>query len=198
MTRWLAFGCDEQTTTSLCCGSLRRVRNAAIIGLLFNVAGTSLAGWALWQDYSQHADRPLLPWAASARAWFRLNVLRRKPRTISVTTSGTASWNVATSASGSVSLAADAPIDRQIAYLREQVESLHDRIGEQRREFSDDISRVNQALSQARTEAHEAVTRVEKMAKGIATGTVKIQIIGLMLVGFGSVIAALPVVLGWK
>ncbi len=166
-----------------------------IIGLILNIAGASLAGWALRQDYRKHARKPLLPWAA-AREWFLVKVLRQT-RSVAIH-GGTARGTFAFlgSATGIVTPAADAPMDSQIAYLRDQVMTLHSMIGEQRREISAETGKVHKAVREARQDAQDAVTSVEEMARDIATGTVKIQLFGLLLIGMGSIIAALPVVLG--
>jgi hypothetical protein len=102
------------------------------------------------------------------------------------------------SATGIVTPAADAPMDSQIAYLRDQVMTLHSMIGEQGRKISAEIGNVDRAVREARQDAQDAVTSVEGMARDIATGTVKIQLFGLLLIGIGSIIAALPVVFGWE
>jgi hypothetical protein len=173
------------------------VKTAAIIGLFLNIAGVSLAGWALRQDYRKHARKPLLPWAA-AREWFIVRVLRQT-RSVTVhggTAKGT--FAVVVSATGIVTPAADAPMDSQIAYLRDQVMTLHSMIGEQGRKISAEIGNVDRAVREARQDAQDAVTSVEGMARDIATGTVKIQLFGLLLIGIGSIIAALPVVFGWE
>lgn len=173
------------------------MKTAAIIGLVLNIAGVSLAGWALRQDYRKHARRPLLPWAA-AREWFMVKVLRQT-RSINVNVGSVrGTIAVVSSATGIVTPAADAPMDSQIAYLRDQVMTLHTMIGEQGRKISAEIAKVDRAVGEARQDAQEAVTNIEEMARDIATGTVKIQLSGLLLIGIGSIIAALPVVFGWE
>jgi hypothetical protein len=170
---------------------------ATIIRLLLNVAGASLAGWALIQDYRKHARQPLLPWVA-VKEWFLANVLRQ---TRSVTVHGGAAHatiRIVGTASGIVTPAADAPMDSQITYLRDQVMTLHSMIVVQRREISTEINEVDQAVREARQDARDAVNNVEEMARDVATGTVKIQLLGLLLIGTGSIIAALPVVFGWE
>ena len=173
------------------------MRIAAFIGLLLNVAGVTLAGWALGQDYRKHADQPMLPKVAAAKRWFLVKVLRQ---TRSVTIPGGKATGTVTftgSGTGFATPAADAPVDHQIAYLRDQVLKLHNRISEQRSEITEEINTVRQSVTDAARDAHEAVASVRDMARDIATGTVKIQMLGLLLVGLGSAVAAVPVVLGW-
>jgi hypothetical protein len=170
---------------------------ATIIGLVLNIAGASLAGWALIQDYRKHARKPLLPWVA-AKEWFLSKVLRQT-RSVTVL-GGTAhgTFGFVGTATGIATPAVDAPMDSQITYLRDQVMTLHSMIGVQRREISAEIGKVHQAVREARQDARDAVTSVEEMARDIATATVKIQLFGLLLIGTGSIIAALPVVFGWE
>jgi hypothetical protein len=173
------------------------VKTAAIIGLVLNIAGVSLAGWALRQDYRKHARKPLMPWAA-AREWFMVKVLRQTRSVTANVGSLKGTIAVVSSATGMVTPGADAPMDSQIAYLRDQVMTLHTMIGEQGRKISAEIAKVDRAVGEARQDAQEAITSVEEMARDIATGTVKIQLFGLLLIGMGSIIAALPVVFGWE
>lgn len=175
-----------------------RVKTAfAVIGLLFTLAGTSLAGWALVQDY-KHSQKPFWPWVVSVREWFLLRVLRRTRSVTVVGTTGRGTWSVESSGMGIALASADASIEEQFADLRKHILDLHTRITTERQEIKAEIGTVRQSVLEARSDANQALTGVEKMARDMATGTVKIQFWGIMLVGFGSVFAALPVVLGWR
>jgi len=175
-----------------------RVKLAASIGLVLNVIGTSLAWSALWRGARKHADwSMLLPRVAAVREWFLVKVLRR---TRKVSTHRGTAWLTANStliAGGIASPAADAPMDEQVAYFRKQVMALHTRIDQQRQEIAGEISVVRDDVTDARREAQEAVREVRKDVREIATGTVTQQMLGLFLVGLGTVIGAVPVVLGW-
>ena len=175
-----------------------RVKLAAMIGLLLNIIGTSLAGSALWKGASHHADwSTLLPRIAAALEWFQAKVLRRTRSAIVYGTSAASSRSSAHAVVVTMVPAADASIETQMAYVREQVITLHKRAEEQGRAFAKEISGVRDAVTDARLAAQESVQKVQKDVSEIATGTVTQQMLGLFLVGLGTVVGAVPVVLGW-
>ena len=161
--------------------------------------GTLLAGSTLWRGALKHGRWSLmLPRVAAAWEWFLVTVLRQ---TRPVSTSRGTSWGTLSSVGTARGIApppADAPMEDQITYFREQVIALHVRIDEQGREIAGEISKVGEAVTDARRDAQVAVGKVEKDVREIATGTVTQQILGLFLVGLGTVIAAVPVVFGWQ
>jgi hypothetical protein len=99
--------------------------------------------------------------------------------------------------SGIVFPAADAPMAEQFADFRKQILDLHKRIGQERREITGEINGVQQSVRDASRDAKQAVAKVDKMARELVTGTVPLQILGLLLIGLGTAIAAWPVVWGW-
>ena len=167
-----------------------------VVGLLLTAAGIYLAASALIIDWKAHGQgRPLLPWLVTARRWVERRVLGRQPEVVT----GSASVvlpKITASGYGYAVLPADAPVERQIEYLREQVRELHNRIGEQGTALRQDIGKVHDQVVQASSEAQSAVAQVEQMARDIATGTTHRQLFGLLLVGAGSFIGALPALFG--
>ncbi|MGZ4523683.1 MAG: hypothetical protein ACXVXP_06990 [Mycobacteriaceae bacterium] len=172
---------------------------ASIIGLLLNLAGTVLAGTALVDDWREHSGgRPLLPWLASARTWVVLRILRPKPKTIELGAHLNATVGI-TAMGGTIRTipSADASTDLQVEYLRREVEALHARIGSEVGELRKSVADVKGSLDEAQREAAAATKSVEELARKIATGTVRKQMLGLLLIGVGSVVSVLPAVFGW-
>lgn len=168
-----------------------------IIGLLLTGTGIVLAGRALVQDWRTHGQgRPLFSWLAEARVWFLRRVLRRPPVVSRGSGSALVSVRGTASGSGVASPAADAPVEVQITYLREQVRTLHKALGQQRNDIDVDIGKVRSRVSEVESKALSAVAQVEDMARDIATGTTHLQLLGLVLVGLGSAIGALPALFG--
>lgn len=170
-----------------------------IVGLLLNITGTLLAGRALQLDWQAHGQgRPLLPWLVQSLGWVRVHVLRRRG-TIHAVLGSIAS----VSSVGEVSVwmtpavpAETDPVDAQIAYLRRAVDALREQVAAHRNETNAMVDRVAQSVAEARKDAQTAVSRVEEMARDIAVGTVKLQMLGLFLIGSGTIIGALPALLG--
>jgi hypothetical protein len=66
----------------------------AIVGLVLNVVGTLLAGWALLVNYEEHAGRPFWPGGKAISEWFRVNIRRKPTRRSRVHAEAHAAWNV--------------------------------------------------------------------------------------------------------
>jgi hypothetical protein len=180
--------------------TLTPVKAALILGLLLNIVGTVLAGRALVDDWREHAEgRPLIPWLLPVRKWL-LTVVRHN-RLHQVTSTRSTSWNVNITGEGRVNRLipeAGAPINAQIDYLRREVERLYLQMEVNRQEGTTSIDRVTAALMAAQNEAATATTNVERLARKIATGTVRMEMLGLLLIGLGSVVSVLPAVFGWR
>ncbi|WP_270887734.1 hypothetical protein [Pedococcus sp. 5OH_020] len=173
---------------------------AAVIGLVLNVTGTFLAGKALIQDYRENAQGvPLLPWLVAARRWAANQLPFRGP----VTASGTVFLGgegilVAEGLVTRLIPDADAPTERQIEYLRREVDALHQALDTYHREADRRIDDVSQQLAGTEAKAAAATSEVELLARRNATSTVGMQLFGLLLIGIGSVVSVLPAVLGWN
>ncbi|TCC65674.1 hypothetical protein E0H73_01680 [Kribbella pittospori] len=91
----------------------------------------------------------------------------------------------------------DAPVDIQLRFVRQRLIALETRIGKERQEADQRIARVQEAgqLTDARVQA--AIAAVDAKVREVATGNVRMQLGGLLLVGIGSVISTLPAVFGW-
>lgn len=175
--------------------SLSRVW-AAILGLVFNLAGTWLVGTALWDDWREYAeDQPLVPFIIRVKGWF-VRLLRAE-RLTRVTSTRSTSWNVdMTGGATTVHLAPapNAPVDQQIEYLRGQVAALNVALDHHRAESSGQFQTARMARDDARNEAATATAAVERLARQIAIGTIRKQMLGLGLIGLGPIASVLPAV----
>ncbi|MFI5709806.1 hypothetical protein [Kribbella sp. NPDC051620] len=171
----------------------------AISGLVLTVAGTLLAAMALIGDWRDHGGgEPLIPMIARARAWFRRHVLGRKPEVHSVSGQVTAHWGVTASATGYVSPPSNAPVDVQMRFVRERLIALESRIGTERQELDQKIGRLQEDAQATNARSQKAIDELEVKVRDVATGSVRLDLFGLVLVGVGSIVSALPAVFGWK
>jgi len=170
----------------------------AIIGLVLNIAGTALAGSALLDDWSAHGRGPLVPPLAKAWTWARVRLLR-KGRRVAI---GSAAGSITITSSAEAYLRSpvdpDAPVEEQIANLRKEIDHLHTRISHERAVINRAIGDVRTSVATASEETTEAVSKIEEMARGIATGTVRRELVGLVSIGIGATISVLPVLFHWE
>lgn len=168
-------------------------------GLALSLVGTALAWRALWRDWQAHAGgRPLVPAVAKARMWFVRRVLRRPPAKHAVGAEVALSWGVAVNAAGYVAPPSNAPVDVQMRFVRERLLALEARIGDERRELDHRIDGVQTAAQDADAKSRAAIAEVEAQVREVATGSVRMELSGLLLVGVGSIVSTLPAVLGWS
>jgi hypothetical protein len=171
----------------------------AITGLTLTLVGTVLAGRALWQDWRAHSGgAPLIPALGRMRSWFARRVLRRPPVKHAVGFGAALGASASLSATGYVAPPSNAPVDVQMRFVRERLVALETRIGTERQEVDQRIDRVQTAAQEADARSSAAITKVEAKVREVATGSVRMELVGLLLVGFGSIVATLPAVFNWQ
>ncbi len=161
------------------------------MGVALQLLGTGLAAWALWKDWREHGGgRPLVPAIARGVAWARRK-LGPSPTTITGSGAAVAAVRVAGVGRVVVPVADDAPVEDQLRFLRDRLGFLLDdldavrgAVGEVERDLTEKVSEVA-AESSKRTAALD-----ERLAR-VATGSVRLELMGLVLVGVGSVFGAL-------
>jgi hypothetical protein len=108
--------------------------------------------------------------------------------------SGHAKFNFNASGRGWVSIAETAPVDEQIAYLRRSVLALDCEIGAEAvrsakrdADLKAQVAQVEAALQQSAVDLRVHMTRV-------STGTIRLQLFGIFLVGLGACLGVVPAV----
>jgi hypothetical protein len=48
-----------------------------------------------------------------------------------------------------------------------------------------------------RTESAKSIAEVEKSVTDVATGSIRMEMLGLLLIGLGTIVAAIPTLCGW-
>jgi len=82
-------------------------------------------------------------------------------------------------------------------FVRERITALEETIASQRREVDQNIDHVQTQAHAAAVESRVAIAAVEAKIREVATGSVRMELVGLMLVGVGSIISTTPAVFGW-
>lgn len=174
-----------------------------VVGLAITVAGIVCAVVAYVQTLHEHdPGRPFWPWWTRkrravigfvVRAW---RWLWNRPAN-QVVMAGAAFGG--TAAMGTVTVVATGPEVPPELRVEEQVRLLVARVEAAERQAEADRNRANEAVQAVRSDVaaqgqrlDEADRRIDAKATSIAIGTARLQILGLVLVGFGTVLMAVP------
>jgi hypothetical protein len=176
------------------------------IGFAFILVGMGFAGWALWLDMTAHGR-----WSGAQcrlqamRSWFgrlpsRLMFWRPKPVTLDVHSVHQlqASDTVGLTESVHVEkIPAEETTEQKFARLFERIDQLLQIMHEVRQVHGRDIYALRGEIGTLATNMRSADEHVTKLAEALALDTVPLQMRGLILVGFGTLLTALPPMLGW-
>jgi hypothetical protein len=83
-------------------------------------------------------------------------------------------------------------------FVRERLIALESRIGTERQELDQKIGRLQEDAQATNARSQKAIDELEVKVRDVATGSVRRELFGLVLVGVGSIVSALPAVFGWK
>lgn len=157
-----------------------------VTGLALNLAGTYIAGSALWQDWRDFGrGQPLVPFIPRLRSWVRTALLRRPPTGRPPRVMDEDKVPIRDSADSYRTAPKSAPLEEKVKVLREQMEQVLSRFGIERAETNTELAKVRGDIDKARSAATTGVARVEGQVRDIAIGTARRELFGLVLVGFG-------------
>lgn len=91
---------------------------------------------------------------------------------------------------------ADTPAEEKIRLLVRRVELVEAQATADRTRHNEQIGQLRSDLSAQGAQLRQADEALRLMAKDIAAGTARLQIVGLILVGLGTAVMALPTLLG--
>lgn len=183
-----ATGCDTARVLALL---------TTLLGLLAVLAGIGCGATAYSRTYAEHADVPLWPamyraGQAIRRVWVRY-VLRRPGVTVSV--NGAASAAVTSSATVVASgpeIDTDLPVEEQVRFLIHRVKNIENQASSDRSRFARGLDQVKTRVDDQTAQLRAADGDIRELARSIAVSTVKLQLWGLILVGGGTVLMAVP------
>lgn len=187
----MAGGPQEGTATG--CETARVLALlTTLVGLLAVLAGIGCAATAYSRTHAEHADGPLWPTLHRAGQTIR-RVLRRSGVTVSV--SGAASTAVTSSATIVASgpeIDTDLPVEEQVRFLIHRVKNIENQASSDRSRFARDLDQVKTRVDDQTAQLRVADGDIRELARSIAVSTVKLQLWGLILVGGGTVLMAVP------
>lgn len=116
--------------------------------------------------------------------------------------SATIAINLSASASGTrfgLPIPEDAPVEEQLRLLVRRITTIEEEVVEDRRRLDNDLRRVRDETSKVKADLNAEVQRVDRSVDtriaSLATSSVRLQIVGLLMVGVGSILTAAPTVL---
>src|SRR5947209_14853245 len=167
-----------------------------MVGLMLALAGVGCGGWAYIQTVKQHDTLPVWPW--SDRQMQRVREWRPFKRDVR-STSGTATIALTGSAIGSGEAFGAVTVVRGNETVEERIERLELRFEQaEKRAVEDRVradqadARISQQLADQGHRLDEADEQPRQLAKSVAVSTARLQLAGLILVGLGTAVMALP------
>lgn len=169
-------------------------------GLIVTLLGIACGIAALARTWTEHASGPMLPdpkvagQRACALATRLLPRLRKRPV---VTGGGRALASVdAIGVGDAVSVRVrpgnNATADELIEHLLRRVDRLENVTDEDRATASAETAAVRADLAFVSERVHEEALRLEALTKSVAVGTVRLQLVGLILIGVGTALMSAP------
>lgn len=172
-------------------------------GLLLTLVGIGCGAVALRRTWTEHGSGSLLPDSEIAVQRARALVGRvlprlRKRQVVSADNALVLLGEIAVR--GSLTLRVlpreGATADELIAHLLKRVERVEVIADEDRAAASADTSKVRAELTSVSKRADEEALRLEALTKSVAVGTVRLQLVGLILIGFGTALMSVPSLTG--
>jgi len=168
------------------------------VGTALNLFGL-YCGWrafvAAWDTYG---EGNLWPWLAAAVARAR-SVLRRltfrgqrDAHALSVSGAAMSTSSASVRVTARMGFPDEASDAERIASLVRAVRGIYDELAEDRSIANRRDMEVSQRLSELSTMIGDESRRLEGLSKEIASGDVRLQLVGLMAIGLGTVLMAIP------
>lgn len=166
------------------------------VGLVLALAGVGCGVWAYIQTVKQHDTLPVWPWAG--RQIERVREWRAFKRDVRQGF-GTAPIALAGSAIGSGEAFGALTVVRGNETVQERMDRLERRLEQAEKRAVEDRAladqahaRISQQLADQGHQLDEADEQLRQLAKSVAVSTARLQLVGLILVGLGTAVMALP------
>lgn len=168
------------------------------IGLLLALAGVGCGVAAYIGSVRQYDTLPVWPWASTTIRLLRARLTcKRDVRT----GSGTGTIVLAGSAIGSAEAFGDASViksdetvDERMARLEARLQLIEERGGAEqaRAEMAERL--LEEQLTKQGRRLEDADEQLRALAKSVAVSSARLQLVGLILVGFGTMLMAVPTI----
>jgi hypothetical protein len=173
------------------------------VGLFVTLVGVGCGVIAYRRTWTEHGSGPLWPvvhrGGTLLRHWMMRLLPFRRRRGVTVQAGAALSAEAAMSVRAIKSgllVPDDAPLDQQIRLLVRRIEHVEYEAAEDRKQHKTDIKAVRADMSNLAMRLRQADRDLEALAKSVAASTVRLQVVGLILVGSGTSLMALPTILG--
>ncbi|WP_433507294.1 hypothetical protein ACQP04_13000 [Pseudonocardia halophobica] len=176
------------------------------LGLAFSVFGTGCGVVAFLAGLREHDPNPVWPMWSRAVGGVRRGALaiaarvgrKRREQTVLLGSVGAA---VEVSGAGSLTVGfgkipTDAPVEEQLRLVVARLEAMHVQAAEDRKAAERRGEELRRELAAESARLREADARVEDLARDLTLGSARLQLLGLLTVGVGAILTALPVLLG--
>ncbi|TKG67533.1 hypothetical protein [Prauserella endophytica] len=160
------------------------------VGLVLTLAGTSCGALALYRNHQKYGSGLLFPKLARLKSDLSRVIRRRGPNVRAG--AGTATLRLETSGATGVAekaISATAPFDQQVALILERIREVEGRLTERHRR---DIKEMKESIHTLKASSEAADQSITRLAKDVAAGSVQLQLWGLILVGIGTILLAIP------
>lgn len=167
-----------------------------VVGLVLQIGGTILAGLALWDDWREHGHgQPLVPAAARAGDALRERWRRFRGRPTVVEAHLMADGALVADAitvtkRDDTEIPEDASPDEIRRIFNRRMSFLNADLEDVRREVRAAEQRIDEKLERAEALSAAQHTAAERRFTALATGRIRQELLGLVLVGIGSIISA--------
>lgn len=169
-------------------------------GTILNVLGLVCSARALVHAWEAYGQGPLLPWLANGLIWAAAMRRHLKPWAKRNATVQTLSGSVTatSSVSGRVTVQVDFPEDlsdrERIDRLVRAVKGIYNELGEARSISNREQAEVSERVSKLAAQLDTESKRLETLSKEAVSQDVRLQLLGLLFIGFGTVLTLVPTI----
>lgn len=162
------------------------------VGLVLILVGTGFGGAALYQTHVRHGRGDLFPGLAKIARTVKRALSTRRPKIVEAQAHINLGALIATGQL-TVEHQLEGPVEGQIAQLADRIRAVEARIAERHHK---DVNAIRSDIDALRQASQRADEEIRTLTKDVAAGTVALQLTGLILVGAGSVLMAIPAITG--
>lgn len=173
-----------------------------ILGLVVIAIGVGCGAMAFWQVWVELRHDPFWPWLVQAMTWLRRAarwVLRRRPEPQTIHIDPAVETDTARpirAIKSGLPVPEHLPLQEQIRLLVRRVEQIELEAHIDREQWKDHTKNLHKTCAEQVATLKHADTQLEAVSRSIATDTARLQVGGLTLVLVGTIVTALPTILG--
>lgn len=165
-------------------------------GTVLSLVGIACAVAAYQGTWQEHGDGPLYPQITSWLARVRFRVHRIFGRSPGVVVGVGASVAAAASVSGRLTVTGpaippDADLDRKVELLIQRVEAIERQAVDDQGHQVREVVALREAIDKSSSDAAQMASETEAKAKSMILDSIRLQLVGLGLVGTGTVLLSL-------